>query len=662
MKKLIALLLILALVFSFTLVLTSCDDGDDEDSKETCKHVDNDDDNKCDKCGKKMSAKPDKRPGDITIDTEKGAMLSNAIIAQINAAASVKLSMDLSIVGDVEEWFYDYNSGDATCDKDHAELDLNVTVTVSKSDSGVNAKLDVAAKTRNDVSEDFDVFDEFTAVYLVDGVIYAYDQDFDAYVQQEIPMPDAEELDEITAVLEQLMAGITLPGEDEINAAIEEIKGFIGGLFISIFDINEGAGGGFVIDAKPTIDAIKEFVASLDDTTTVEMLINDLLRFAEIDITVADLCDEIKSLMALTVNEALAEIDAFLTEEADTTLQGLYDSIVNDPSVVQLSKNMLELQGMPVDEIEEIITMIQSMNIADMIEAYGIGELSLIDLFLVSSGNNSETPTHYDSNGDGYCDDCKEPVDLYEMMSANDAIETPVVSIEKDQLIESLFEDVYAFLNLTLADVDKMIADETGIYVLAMIKEIVGDLVVNDMKSSVNINFSSGYNVSEIVMEEIEDFVVKIPSEVEGKKDVTSARMSLKVKLHSISANEIEIALPADAVILVSNPNQDVNAAKANLEANGYLAVEINDISESSSFEGALYALSGISPSEEINYIYYFENEAMAEEAYFEGFAETLYQYAEILNMNTDYIGYEGNTVYIASPEFIRATNTVFAK
>jgi hypothetical protein len=660
MKKLIALLLTLALVFSFTLVLTSCGDGGDEDSEETCKHVDNDKDNKCDKCGKKMSAKPDKKPGDITIDTEKGAMLSNAIIAQINAAASVKLSMDLSITGDVEEWYYDYNSGDAICDKDHAELELNATVTVSKSDSGVNAKLDVAAKTRNDVSEDFDVFDEFTAVYLVDGVIYAYDHEFDAYVQQEIPMPDAEDLDEITAVLEQLMAGITLPGEDEINAAIEEIKGFVGGLLISIFDINEGAGGGFVIDAKPTIDAIKEFVASLDGTTTVEMLINDLLRFAEIDITVADICDEIKSLMALTVNEALAEIDAFLTKEADTTLQGLYDSIVKDPTVVQLSKNMLELQGMPADEIEEIITMIQSMNIADMIEAYGIGDLTLIDLFLAS---NSEVPeNHYDSNGDGYCDDCKEPVDIYEMMSANDAIETPVVSIEKDELIDSLFEEVNAFLNLTLADVDKMIADETGIYVLAMIKEIVGDLVVNDMKSSVNINFSSGYNVSEIVMEEIADFVVKIPSAVEGKKDVTSARISLEVKLHSISANEIEIALPADAVILVTNPNQDVNAAKANLEANGYLSVAINDISESSSFDGALYSLCGISPSEELNYIYYFENEAMAEEAYFEGFADTLYKYAEMLDINPDYIGYTGNTVYIASPEFIYATNTVFPK
>ncbi len=646
MKRLIALLLALMLVFSVSLALTACDDGDSEETPKCEKHVDEDGNNKCDNCDKDMPKDPEPGPGPGPApepgpgSSTDGKILANAIIAQINAAASVKLDIELSLTAQMQSWYYGDNDEEEFAE-DYTEGVATITIVVSKSDTGVNAKVDVLSKSRGeDGSPELETVMSFTALYIVDGDIYIYDEYYDAYVKQIIPEMDPEELEEMTAMLEQIMAGVTLPSDEEL----EELKAVLGNLVISAFSVKDNKGS-ILIDAKPVVDDILSYIVGLDlDTKTVEDVLNDLLALVDDQITVADIIATLKDVAGLTVNEAIAEIDAMLTEEAGTTLQGLYDSIVTDPDMVQLTKDMLKAQGMDDATIDETIAMIQSMNIADMIEEYGIGDVALIQL-LIGSVENEIGPEEEDD---------ALPLSEEDMPSPDEDMPSA------DELIDSFFGEIEMFLALTLSDIENIaVGGEDS--PIAMMQTILGDFVINELNNKVEINFVQGYNISDITEEMNVDFVLTVPSGFESKNNVLDLDVQFRIKLHSISGSEIDIALPDDATVLIGTPNSDPDAAKTNLEANGY-TVSLLDISETSEVDGATVSLSIVGGEERIQVIYFFETEEIAEEAFYTVFEEALYEYAKYLDLNYEYIGYAGNTIYIASPETLYATNTVFLK
>ena len=638
MKRLIALFLALMLVFSVSLALTAC--GDSDKDSESCEHVDKDKDNKCDECGKDMSKKPSDKPGNLPVDTEEGAILTDAIIAQLNVAASVKLDIEFSLLGQMEEWYYNSDNA-AEKENDYIDGTATVTVTVSKSNSGVNAKVDVTSKAREDSSAPYETMMSFTALYLVDGKIYVYDEYLNAYVEEALPEMDEDEIAEAIAMLEMLMQGIEPPTDDQID----ELKGVLGGLLIAVFSIDED-GGSLAVDAKPVIDALINYVVGIDaDTKTVEDILNDILALVDDQIKVADIVKALKDAAGLTVNEALAEIDKVLTEQAGTTLQGLYDALVNDPQIVQLSKNMLKMQGMTDTEINSTIAEIQSMKIADMITASDMGDVTLIELIALIMAEE-----HYDYDGDGICNDCG--ININEIVRP-----TP------DELIAGLFGEIEAVLAFTVSDIENLATGGAESSYVAMIQKILDDFVLNELNDTVSIEFSEGYNVKEITEETNVDFVLTVPSQIENKNNVLDIDAQLKIKLHSISGTKIDIALPKDATVLSATPNADSAAAKANLEANGY-TVQIEDVSSSaaeSGIEGATFALMA-NDGYDYCFIYYFESEEAANVAFSSWLEEAFSEIADIYGMEYEYIGCAGNAAYLAYPDFIYATQAVFAK
>ena len=213
--------------------------------------------------------------------------------------------------------------------------------------------------------------------YLIDGYQYMLDYDTGYYLKSV-----CTGLEEPAAALDMILAQLGESGieisEDEINAVINTL----GSVITNYVEIKDGKITA-TVDLKAPIDDIKAYLAELDPTTkTMESVINDVIAIVAEDLTVADILEVLNGKLDLTVNEALAEIDAFLTEEADTTLQGIYDEIVNNEDVVAALTMLMASEGVPETEIPAQLTAIQSMKIADLITQYEIGNAVLYDLVI----------------------------------------------------------------------------------------------------------------------------------------------------------------------------------------------------------------------------------------------------------------------------------------
>ncbi len=536
MKKIFSTRSLLALFLIASMLLTllcACNKEDDDDkssdggNEECTEHVDGNSDGKCDNCNEDMS--PD------TLD-KAGDVLANAVIEQLSNAQSMKIEVTIDILNSSEYWdtWYDYETDEETLEKysDYSEGIIKLSATVAKTESGANAKLDVYSRGRNDADGEFET-EEFTALYLVDGVVYSYDDELDAYLKTDLK--NNAVIAEIEAMLAEITGKIEIT-EDEKNAIIASL----GELAITVFDIKDNKGS-ISVDAKPVFDGFKDYITSIDTSAhTVSYVIDDALELISEDLTTKVILDELERIAGLTVNQALAEIDAMLTEDYGTTLQGIYDTVVNNPEFVEALRDILTeyystiYQGAKIDvAVNDIITYIQGIKIAALVAQHEIGDVVIYDLivsFIPNEDGEAEIPT------------CAE-----------------------------LFDSIEALLTMKIKDFEVAI----GTPIFTMIKEYFSTITVNELNAKLDINFKGVFNIDTIEGEFNYDIYIKEPSiyitnyGTEKRYDISDTDLKISFKIYDISNESVAISAPTDKEVYYDLADDEYTSTTSDYERLG---------------------------------------------------------------------------------------------
>ena len=495
MKKIIVLILALALALC---MLASC--------KKACEaHVDSDSNGLCDVCEAQMPACEHKDENrDFVCDTcgeelpNHGLILSESVIHQLSSAKTMKLDFKLNTLTDDNDWYMEEDT--ETSVPYYYENAVEGTIIFSfDTDGGLCARLEATSSSRYEAEGELDTTD--TVIYLVDGSVYTYDEELDVYARRELGGVDVAA---ITSTLEALTEGVTID-EAKKNELLTEI----GELAIKSFNIIENKGS-VSIDLKDEVNSLLGYLAALDlENDTVRGVLGDALALVSEELTVEALETEVFRILGLTVNEALAEIDAWLTKEHGTTLQGLYDSIIADPTVAQIIKNAIKLQ-IPEGEVDDVDAEVEkvfneqfkSFKLAEVIEAEGLGEVPLYDLILAMTGAAGEdAPT-----------------------------------------LEQMKEQVGAILDMTLSEFET----NMGTPVFSGLKNIGESTKINALDARIDIGFKGLFNIDTVEGVFNVSIENKSPSEIEGKYNVSKESMSFSFKLHGISEETTAIVVPTD--------------------------------------------------------------------------------------------------------------------
>ena len=526
MKKLIALLLAMILVFAFASCKKKCDTHVDDNNDGICDvcekdvpktptppnppahtvHTDNDANGLCDGCNAMFI--------DYSKPTTVGKILKSSLEKQFNEVKSAKVELELDIVTIQKEANYgekwneelgEYVTDTSVIDKTdlYRELHGKLEMLIDLSGDSVNAKVVFDSYGRSDLEDDYEVVEPQT-LYIIDGYAYVED-DNGIYVMDRIfPV-------EITRLIEELK-NVKLFNEEERS----ELLNALGAEFATVFSLKDNKGS-FSFDAKPSIDNLFEYIEEIDpEVDTVGGLIDDILSLVDKDLTVADLVTELRRLAGLSVNEALAELNAWLTENHSTTLQDLYDTIVNDPEIVALleeyiiSINDLDPE-IPEDKkfVEDMIKEAQSFVIANAIAEAEIGEIPLYDIII---SEFSEPPAE-----DG-----------------------EVTYVDVDEF----FERINQFLVMPLADFEEMV----GTPFVLIAKDIASSYEIAALNGKLDINFEGMLKLKSIDGVLNVDVSYTTPSDVEGLNDYDRLTLSVAVKITELSTDTVTVALPEGAV------------------------------------------------------------------------------------------------------------------
>ena len=535
-KRIIALLLALVMLFSFAACNTPegdpCENG----------HVDTDGDKKCDRCQEDMPD-DDGDGGDGGDDSYLAPTISEAIWAQLEAANSMKIdfscSFDVSYDGYKD--YYDENDQLVIEKSDDADkMELGLSLVLSKTETGSNAMITITT-TEYEKDEDGNLTpDKDTeTVYIIDGSGYSYDEDLGAYVESMMPTEAALAGSGVPTAISEMLS--ELLAELEISDAdVEAIKAELGTAITAIFEIVDKKGD-FNINFKTYLDELFAYVDEIDvETKTLESLIDDALHLVDEELSVENILDEIKSFASLTVSEALAELDAWLTENHETTLQGIYDTIVTDERVEQIVRFYLESMGSesgePIteDDVQAFLDELKAVKVDEFIAAYVDTDMVLYDLVmsLVSSmGGAEEAPSQPGSNPNS-----PGIVPMSDELEGGDEPAYPPIN--------TLFGAIEDFLDLTLAEFEA----ELDVPVFTNIKNTLAGITVNELSTSSTINFTDSFALSELSFGIKVDVATEYPYELDDTKtEKTAAKIDYSFKISSISDSTVEIALPEDS-------------------------------------------------------------------------------------------------------------------
>jgi len=495
MKKLLVLLLALAVVFS----LASCDLFKLPEAEHTV-HTDENDDGFCDGCGA------------IFIDYSQPSIVGDALMEslekQFDEMKSLKFEFNAKTLSESDSWYYDEHYDDELGEWVNNDTPNNHTyysesvatleLWLSITDDGVNAKIITNSGYRSSTLEDMELDNE-NVTYIVDG--YAYTQLHGTNFNKSVAVPE-----ELTALLEELGSLDIL---DE--AEKEELLTELGVEIATVFNILDNKGS-YSLDLKPAVDKLLTYIDELDmDEDTIGGVIDDVLKQVSPDLTSAKILAEAKRFAGLTVEEALDELDKWLTENYETTLQGLYDSLLADPEALSAIEWYLENAGIATDkdEVDEIIKEMKSFKLREVLKEEGVDQLVIFDELIAP-----QLPP--------YSTDPETGADVY------------ITS-------EEFFGYVQDLLDMTLAEFDEMTG---GGSVFTSLKEIASSFTINKLNAKIDLNFEGVLSLVSVDGEVNFDVEQNRPSEVEGKNDFNRAALSISFKLSEISANELDVSLP----------------------------------------------------------------------------------------------------------------------
>jgi len=491
MKKLLLVFLTLILTMSLALTFTSC--GDD-----TCEvHTDENADTLCDNCGAVFI--------DYGKPTVIGTILKDSLEKQFSETKSVKIELDADIIQEMDEWYYttetkdgaDVNSAKNEKEYHRAVADLDIWLT--KNDDSFDVKITLRGTESDEKGAEPEFAIEET-VYIIDG--YVYNEESEGLFIKEQLIPD-----EVSEILEKLAGANVLPEEKQ-----DEMLIALGAEIATVFNIKDNKGSAS-IDAKPIVDNLFAYIEKLDvEKDTVSKVADDALALISADLTSAALVNELERISGLTVNEAMAELDAWLTKEHGTTIQGIYDSLVSNPEVIAVIEQAIaaskgaDLTDPEIrEDMDAIIAEIKAIKIADIIAENEIGDVPLYDIIApavvsaMSDGESTEYPT-------------------------------------KDEL----FGMVREILGMTLAEFE----ENMGAPVFTTAKQITAGITVNKLNARLDLNFTGMLTLASIDGALNVDVENRAPSQVEGKENYTRITATATLKVSEISTTPVDVALP----------------------------------------------------------------------------------------------------------------------
>jgi len=386
---------------------------------------------------------------------------------------------------------------------------LSYEFTLAKTESGYDMMVE-STRTENsaigsaEITTDTDTY----TMYLIDGVVYEYDDWYGgAYLYN--PYDNTfDSLPDLSAIVDSFK-----------TEEIEQFKAMLGEALTEVYNVTEG-NISFAYDGKDDMNALIDYVAAIDpDTKTIESVLNDVLALIDEELTVAAILAEIEKLDTVTVGDAVAAIDAYLTENADTTLQGLKDEVLADERVVAL----LQEQGLTADEIQAA----QDAVLADLLEPSK-------DMLLDEIVYNMVAPMLI-----GEFDPERDTYEVFKNEILNEAPEE-VKEMGVDSFITYLTKCVAPeMLNMTISQIAGEDADS--------VKQVIGNCATVTMNE-----FSAGLNVEFNEYFQIETISANGDIEMVGDDEVrTSTHIaSFAFSVDSISKDVTEIALPEDAETL----------------------------------------------------------------------------------------------------------------
>ncbi|MBR2459737.1 MAG: hypothetical protein IKB34_00690 [Clostridia bacterium] len=495
MKKLLILMLVLCL--AFTMIACDKDDTNPDDNPNVDNpngdnqthtvHTDEDADGKCDGCKSTFI--------DYDKPTVVGKLLKKSVEEQLKKAKSMKIKVELTDKSENKYW-YEAEEGVYDSEEYKYESTVVVDITVAKTGSGFSAVLKVE-------STDVDYDDEGNretdtdtdTVYIIDGVVY---DSMDGTVYQEITLIP----DELKSVLDELFSEEIMT-ETERNELLQSL----GAEIATVINLRDYKGS-WSIDLADSVNELLAYFAGLNmENDTVRKVVNDALDLVDEDLDIDDLVAELERIAGLTVEEAVAELDAWLTQNYDTTLQAIYDSIVNDDRLWTVMEQVIVAQNgldpvedrVDIDEaIAEAKAQAQAFKIADFLEEEGVGEVPLYDFVLMFAGAPEDAPT-----------------------------------------ADDIFGMIDSILDMTLAEFEETF--DIGIF--SSLKEDSASMTFHKLNGKLDFNFEGLLSIKSI--EGLFEISVEQKSEYyEGYENYNKAELTFKFTVSDIGETEVAIKLP----------------------------------------------------------------------------------------------------------------------
>lgn len=510
MKKLTALFLAVIMLLSFV----SCNIG-------KCIHADSDGDGVCDKCGEKIDPE--------AID---GAELSAKILSQLEASQTFKadFKLDFNLFGNI--YYEVYGSHEPEMAKTATLNSISGEVTLTKREGGFDAKFSLDTTyyvTVNDSSKESKYSHLYA--YFIDGVLYTSVND-KIFVRA-----DEANTEKINGFLKTLFAGVEFDPDKTAEMAQELAE-----KLIEKMNIKSGKGGLASFNGKALSNDFISYVKRLDmDSTTVEKVIDDILALVDKKLTAQTVIAELERVCGLTVNEALTELDARLSEKYNTTLQDIYDDVLANEKIVFVIKTALTESGMSEEQAQAQINILKTVNIRDFVTAADIGNETVYDL-IVSAVRGIAV-------GSGAAADVILPAK------------------------EELFAVIREYISLSLGEFETA----TGLNIFSSVKALE-KLTVNSLGASLDLDLTDENEIEKLSFTANANFGLSYDSSVAGKTDELEITARAVFNISSFEKTPEDISLPSGSAAVLDGvqgkktvimPGGDVQAVNVTVHTEG---------------------------------------------------------------------------------------------
>ncbi|MBR2336991.1 MAG: hypothetical protein IKA61_03495 [Clostridia bacterium] len=419
-----------------------------------------------------------------------GDVLAGALSSQISQASSI--SVELEMYEKISSLVH-FNGEDelgepmVETDSDYYEQLISVDAVLSvDSDQNLDAKIDIIEEYTNDEHVALDVEAEQT-VYIIDSVVYARVDGADVWVK------DAE----LSEGIGQLIEYVKEIKNGEIISEDDKAKLFkaLGEFVNTSFDVKNYSGS-ISLNATSHVNDFITYFKNLDvQTKTVASFIEDGLQLIDSELTAASFVAKLKEVVSLTASQAVANIDAWLTANCQTTLQGLYDRLLASDQLVAM---LAEKSGVPEENRAEFIAQLKETSIADRIEE--VKDVPLYDLLMSGVAQGEPYPT-----------------------------------------VDEFFTQLEGMLALTIAEFEQ---SEVMPPIITDIKVITQYITINDLSFKVDVDFTNAFRLETVKAEFCIEGLNAMPSEVEGKTNDFYTKARLFLEISEISDQPLQIAIP----------------------------------------------------------------------------------------------------------------------